>query len=498
MRQSANFRIRPRRRWVLVLPVVAVLIYAVLLIPEPTRISAGAGRIPFEWKRDAFWKELEQRFAATRNAGCDGAAAKIARTLEGLRASNARLQESALEAGDALFATIETNLFESAPLVAACPARLPEFISTVTALRHAIKRQSQAWDLQDPKARHTLYRLLFGSRMTVEEVLLQASSSRAIPELTPGIEEPCDGPRVDVLGLSLRSGDILLSRGGAATSAMIARANDYPGSFSHAALLHVDEVTGQASIIESLSQRGVVVTPLDEFIKDKKLRIVVLRLRAGLPALQRDPLLPHRAAGWMLNEARRRHIPYDFSLDHRNHDSQFCSEVAAAAYEAHGIHLWPGLTYISMPAAIGWLGSLGVRHFETKEPADLEFDPQLHVAGEWRAGATLFKAHIDDAVTDVMLERAAGSPLGYHRLLLPVARAMKAWSVTLNWFGKEGPVPEGMSATAALRVDRYQKRHAAIAAHVAARAEQFRSAKGYLPPYWELVMLARQASANGQ
>jgi hypothetical protein len=275
---------------------------------------------------------------------------------------------------------------------------------------------------------------------------------------------------------------------------MIARANDFPGSFSHVALLHVDDQTGQASIVESLSQKGVVITSVDEFLKDKKLRVLVLRLRSTLPALVRDPLLPHRAATQMLARARRGHIPYDFALNHHDDTAQFCSEVAAAAYEAHGIHLWTGLTYISLPTAIGWLGSLGVRHFETKEPADLEYDPQLRMVGEWREPATLLKAHIDDAVTDVMLERAPhGLPLAYNLWMLPVARLLKAYSLILKRLGKAGPVPEGMSATVALRVSKYQRQHAELVSRVETLAEQFKKRFGYTPPYWELVKLAQAA-----
>jgi hypothetical protein len=135
-----------------------------------------------------------------------------------------------------------------------------------------------------------------------------------------------------------------------------------------------------------------------------------------------------------------------------------------------------------------------VRHFETQEPADLEYDPQLRVVAEWRDCATLFKAHIDDAVTDVMLSEAQpGQGLPYQRLFLPFARAMKAYSLMLNAFGKIGPVPEGMSATVVLRLKEYRDQHAAIGARVLLLAEGFRQQRGYPPPYWELVRLARQA-----
>jgi hypothetical protein len=54
-------------------------------------------------------------------------------------------------------------------------------------------------------------------------------------------------------------------------------------------------------------------------------------------------------------------------------------------------------------------------------------------------------------------------------------------------------VPEGMSATEALRVKKYQADHEAIVGRLLVLAEDFRKRKGYTPPYWELMNLAREA-----
>jgi hypothetical protein len=132
------------------------------------------------------------------------------------------------------------------------------------------------------------------------------------------------------------------------------------------------------------------------------------------------------------------------------------------------------------------------------EPADLEYDSQLCVVAEWRDLHTLFKAHVDDVVIDVMLEEAKpAEALSYQTLLLPVTRLAKAYSFVLNLFGKVGPVPEGMSATTALRVKRFRNDHAAIASQVLASSEEFRKTNGYTPPFWALRNLAQKAARNG-
>src|SRR5947199_229831 len=83
-----------------------------------------------------------------------------------------------------------------------------------------------------------------------------------------------------------------------------------------------------------------------------------------------------------------------------------CSEVASAAYEPRGIRLWQGLSSMSTPGVVGWLGSFGVRHFTTQAPADLEYDPQLVVVAEWRDPEALARDHVHNAIIDAMLEEA--------------------------------------------------------------------------------------------
>jgi hypothetical protein len=484
-----------RRRWLLATGTALALVLLILCWPESDSLSFGESRgEPFAWRQDAYWSELERQFVAARAAGCIALTRRIDAALIEANRLLGELESKHLPPGHPAFGALETNLFQLGPLMAACPERLEDLLSLGTRIRATVKRQSQHWDGNPSAERQQLYRSVFGARMALEEVMLQAPAAAEFPTVVRGEDEPSRPPAATILGVTVHSGDILLSRGGAPTSALIARGNDFAGSFSHVALVHVDERTGRASVVESHIERGVAVASFDEYLQEKKLRVLVLRPRADLPALRADPMLPHKAAARALEDAQRRHIPYDFAMDWRDHQAQFCSEVVAAAYELSGVRLWMYLSHISSPTLRLWLASLGVRHFETQLPADLEYDPQLRVVAEWRDRATLFKAHIDDAVIDVMLEEAEpGKALSYSRSSLPVARLAKAWSVLLNAFGKEGPIPEGMSATTALRVRQYRADHAAIAGRLRLLADEFKRRQSYAPPYWELVRLARQA-----
>lgn len=485
----------PRR----ILYFVAALaaLYALLLIPdrEPP-VPELPPAAPFIWNRDQYWQALESRFQQARSADPYQITAEIVLRLNLMREYMGILWFVAPSPEDPIFAKVETELFELAPMVAARPQYLSDYRQVITEMRIWLKLWSQNWDMNAPATRTTLYRLLYGSRTALEEVMLQAPDSMVQP-LILGTEEPSATPSSLLLGVRIHSGDILLSRGGAPTSALIARGNDYPGNFSHVALAYVDSATGQLSIIEAHIEKGVAVATPEEYLKDTKLRVMVLRLRRDLPPLVADPLLPHRAASHALEGARRGHIPYDFAMDFQDTTQLFCSEVASAAYRQAGINLWMGLSHISTPGVSSWLAVFGVTHFETQEPSDLEYDPQLRVVAEWRDPQTLWKDHLDNAVTDIMLEGAErGDRIQFNRWLLPVARAMKAYSVVLNFFGGIGPVPEGMNATAALRNTWYSAEHDRIKRGLTELAAEFGQAHGYRPPYWELVKLARRAAAR--
>lgn len=404
------------------------------------------------------------------------------------------LESSTVPAQSRVLDSLTLTFFELGPYIAACPAQVQEYILISSRIREGIKRQSAEWNIGASDVRSRLYRSLYGMRAAVEEVMLH--HPQGLPSLLMGRNEPAATPSAMVHGVQIHSGDILVSRGGYPTSALIARGNDYPGNFSHIALVHVDSA-GRASTIEAHIERGVAISTAEDYLADKKLRIMVLRLRSDLPALATDPMLPHRAATGSLDRARREKIPYDFAMNYRDPSELFCSEVASAAYAEVRLGLWMGISTISNPGLRRWLASFGVENFETQEPSDLEYDPQLVVVAEWRDPATLMSDHIDNAVIDAMLEGAErGDRLEYPWYQLPLVRLAKGYSWLLGRAGKIGPVPEGMSATAALRNQMFSARQRRLAEHVKTAADSTTREQGYPPPYWRLLDLARQAVAG--
>ncbi len=470
------------------------LLYLVLLIPDSNNTTIlKATEKPFTWNKDAAWLQLENDF---KNAQAQPKE-KIDSTIRGLFSLEESLYNKTQTANtsftDSNFTAISSNFFSLAALVAAQPSQRDSFINLYNKIRRNIKFQSTQWDINRKEVRNLLYQQLYGMRAAVEEVLLQTDSLPFKPVMLVK-DEPSATPSTTIFGIKVHSGDLLVSRGGAEVSALISRGNDYPGNFSHVALIYVDE-KNTPYLIEAHIEKGVAIASAEQYIKDKKLRFMVLRPRADLPQLMRDSLLPQKVARYAFDEANRRHIPYDFKMNFADSTAMFCSEVGSYAYRKNGIQLWQGVSTISSQGVVNWLHAFGVENFVTQMPADLEYDPQLSIVAEWRNPETLFKDHLDNAVMDVLLEEAdKGRKINYSILQLPIVRVVKGWCMLNNFFGKSAIIPEGMSATQALKNQYFVAMYVKLSNATNLLSDQFINEKHYRPPYWQLVNLARKAN----
>ena len=169
-----------------------------LLFPagSPAVVPPADAR-PFIWDQDELWASLETAFLAARNTGCDAAGEGIDNRIEALADDVDWLEAAGDPApADARFDALENNLFAAALLVAACPGRMSAALDLVNRLRPALKRASRAWDISDSAARDRVYRILYGARMAVEEVLLQHREGEA-PYLFIGADVPSATPSVE-------------------------------------------------------------------------------------------------------------------------------------------------------------------------------------------------------------------------------------------------------------------------------------------------------------
>ena len=342
---------------------VVACLYLVLLIPDSNKpvLPIESGGIPFAWNQDDFWEKLEHDFIVAKKMQPN----QLDSVLDSLK-NKAELMVAAIPADnisqtDKSFKEVENVFFSLAPLIAVKNAELNWYLGYYNRIRNLVKFQSQHWDMNNLAVRNTIYRLLYGMRAAVEEVLIQADSKLINPVLIVK-DERAITPATRIFGIEVHSGDLLVSRGGAAVSALISRGNDYPGNFSHVALLYVDEKTGKAHLIEAHIEKGVAVSSVEEYEQDKKLRFMVMRPRQNLAALIADPMLPHKAAKMMFDESQNRHIPYDFKMNFYDSAAMFCSEVASYAYRKNGLQFWQPVSTISSPGIVNWLHDFGVTH----------------------------------------------------------------------------------------------------------------------------------------
>lgn len=248
---------RNLRRWSVSVLVALALLYLALLIPDgQSPAPTGAGKETFVWGRDAFWLQLEDRFRAARELNATNRETQFQAALEQVHRALDAIAETNLQPQSPAFDVVESAFFQLATLAATCPERTPDFMLAARRLQQLTKWQSEHWPADSSESRRRLYRLLYGRRAAVEEVLLQSPQVTNTLELSATSDRD-ETPSALVRGVKFHSGDILVSRGGAATSALIARGNDFPGNFSHIALVHVDGATEQVSVIESHIESGV-------------------------------------------------------------------------------------------------------------------------------------------------------------------------------------------------------------------------------------------------
>src|SRR5690606_25631773 len=130
----------------------------------------------------------------------------------------------------------------------------------------------------------------------------------------------------------LKSGDVILSRGNAYTSAAIARIGDIDAQLSHLTMVYRDQETKELHTTEAHIEIGVVSKPFQVHLDQKNARTVVLRYTG-------DEDLAHRGAKYIYERARnhtqnrRKNINYDFGMDYKNHEDLFCTEVVYEGFE---------------------------------------------------------------------------------------------------------------------------------------------------------------------
>ena len=201
----------------------------------------------------------------------------------------------------------------------------------------------------------------------------------------------------------LKSGDIILTRGAYSVSAAIARITGDNGHFSHLAVVYVDPQTKAISTIEAHIEVGVKVFPLQEFLKDDKIRVAVFRHRdAKFAANAADKIFDVVTSALHSGKA----IPYDFAMDASDRTALFCSEVGEYAYEMASKDTGRNFSMPLFPSTLpldletDFLQRLGVKNKKVFAPSDMDTDFRFDVVAEYRDFSRVRTLQQHDAAFD--------------------------------------------------------------------------------------------------
>lgn len=193
----------------------------------------------------------------------------------------------------------------------------------------------------------------------------------------------------------LRSGDVLVSRATALSSAGIAHLGGIDSQFSHNALVYVDP-EGKAWTVEAYMEKGAIVQPVEDFLSGGLGRVVVLRHHDAELASRAAAAAWERVSGGPF-------IPYDDVFHHDDGERLFCSEVPRWAYGSLlGLpNTVPAdLTRFPRDTNPRFFEAMGIDGEATSMPSDILYDPSFSIVAEWRDPAALPRMRRHDAIAE--------------------------------------------------------------------------------------------------
>ena len=209
----------------------------------------------------------------------------------------------------------------------------------------------------------------------------------------------------------LKSGDVILSRGNAYSSAAIARIaqNDY--QFSHLSFVYRDADSHELFTSEAHIEIGSVTAPFSAHLDEKNARSVVFRYK--------DADIAHLASKSMFEMVKKhqdtgKNIEYDFTMNYKDDSKLFCSEIISTGFKL----ALPDQEYIPKfkskftKGMIPFLSNIGVpvnnSNVDTLQvfaPGDVQFDPNFDLIAEFRNPKKLEESRYKDFILTKMFER---------------------------------------------------------------------------------------------
>jgi hypothetical protein len=214
--------------------------------------------------------------------------------------------------------------------------------------------------------------------------------------------------------VEFKSGDIIISRGGAVTSAAIARITEIDSQFSHVAFLYSTSGPNKVYslqeaidakdlfVLEAHIEIGSTIRPFSQYLEDGNSRNVHFRYFDGNVAHQAAELSYNYMVAFTENAYKNRgsivkptqillgkehpdfKVPYDFKMDLSKADEIFCSEVAYFGFHKKEVRLPLYDSKLASARDNGLIKALGIQVSRTFAPGDMEHDTRFEMLEEWR------------------------------------------------------------------------------------------------------------------
>lgn len=279
----------------------------------------------------------------------------------------------------------------------------PKVLKTLFALRMALRDRLKDID-HDGKApvecvdavREGFRYVRLAEEILIEWLQRQGIFDKAEPEhFVGGFPHVLINSEAD--SVDIRPGDLMLIRGKATVSSMIARIGNEEGQFSHLAIVGQD-AKGKLHLVESLIQYGAIITPMDKWKTEKNARIMLLRYPDAAVA---------KAAARAIYDVvaprfdKKDNIHYDFAMNQDDPSEIFCAEVISLAFKlaSKGAIKMPlHITNASKFRGTGFLESFSFTKESFFAPSDVEVDTRFDVVAEYKHWPLLRQVRMQDAV----------------------------------------------------------------------------------------------------
>lgn len=255
--------------------------------------------------------------------------------------------------------------------------------------------------------------------------------------LKPGLEK-----------ITLRSGDLIISRGNAYTSASIARIVEIDSQFSHLAMIYIpngekiemtiDEAIKSKDILvlEAHIEIGSTIRPFKDYAQDGNARNVLFRYP--------DRKLAHKAAletfrylETYRNKQREKDknreeladvnyaVPYDFKMILDDASEIFCSEVGYYGFKKVGVQVPTFLSDID--PQIDFAKRLGIQGSKIFAPGDMEVDLKFEMLAEFRNFKKLKGVRLKDMAISGILKWMKEDDYQFAPIPPSTVKSISAW-----------------------------------------------------------------------